>query len=57
MRVIEQKQNVEKEVKKTCYKCKSKLAYKQSDVKIDRDGKYIECPSCFAYIGVGQYLC
>jgi hypothetical protein len=52
MRVIEQKQSVEKEVKKTCYKCKSKLAYKQVDVKIDRDGKYIECPSCFAYNGV-----
>lgn len=53
MRIILERPNVEKETKKTCYKCKSKLAYVPSDVKIDRDGKYIECPSCYAYIGVG----
>lgn len=52
MKIIEEKQNVEKVIKKTCHKCKSKLAYLPSDVKTDRDGKYIECPCCLAYIGV-----
>jgi DNA-directed RNA polymerase subunit RPC12/RpoP len=53
MRVIEQKQAPVKETRKTCHKCKTKLAYTADDVKQDRDGKYIECPSCAAFIGVG----
>lgn len=52
MRIIEQKQKVEKEIKKTCHKCKTKFAYTQSDTKTDRDGKYVECSSCNAFIGV-----
>ena len=56
MKIIEKKQNVEKVIKKTCQKCKSKLAYSPSNLKIDRDGKYLECPCCFSYIGISQHI-
>lgn len=52
MRIIKQKPKVEKETIKTCQKCKSKLVYNESDIKQDRDGKYIECPVCSSFIGV-----
>jgi hypothetical protein len=42
MRIVERKTKCEEETKKTAIS-KSKLAYVPSDVKIDRDGKYIEC--------------
>lgn len=53
MRIVEAKTSPPKETKKTCCKCKTKLAYIESDVKQDRDGKYINCPVCNAFIGVG----
>lgn len=53
MGIVEVKAKTEKETKKTCYKCKTKLAYVSSDVAQDKDGKYIVCPVCKSFIGVG----
>lgn len=52
MKIIKKVKPVEKETKKTCYKCKTKFAYTKSDIKADRDGDYVECPSCKAFIAV-----
>lgn len=52
MKIIKEGKQVEKEIKKTCHKCKTKFAYTQSDTKTDRDGKYVNCPSCKAFIAV-----
>ena len=46
MKIIEKKEEEEKEIKKTCYNCKTKFSYISSDIKRDRDGKYVICPSC-----------
>lgn len=39
-----------KEIKKTCSKCKTKFSFEPSDVKMDRDGDYVNCPGCNAFI-------
>jgi transcription elongation factor Elf1 len=38
--------------KKTCYGCKSVLEYTRVDIKSDRDGNYIVCPVCGAFIAL-----
>lgn len=51
MRIIKLGSNKEKETITTCYKCKTKFAYKRCDVKSDaRDGNYVNCPECQAFI-------
>ncbi len=51
MRIIEKIEPVEKETKEKCGKCKTRFAYTQSDIKPDfRDGNYVVCPSCGAFI-------
>lgn len=37
-----------------CYKCNSELQYEQKDIQSDRDGKYIVCPVCKAYIATNK---
>lgn len=50
MRIIKVGNNKPKEIKKKCSKCKTDFAYESSDVKIDRDGYYVNCPSCNAFL-------
>lgn len=50
MRIIKQGKIPNKEKIKICSKCKTEFAYTSSDVKIDRDGNYINCPTCNAFI-------
>ena len=50
--IIKKKELKIKEIKKTCYKCKTKFSYNDSDVESDRDGRYVKCPSCGAFIAV-----
>jgi len=42
----------DKEHKKSCNGCGCKFTYTQTDVKHDRDGYYVHCPQCNAFIGV-----
>lgn len=39
---------------KSCFKCESVLSYTSDDVKQDRDGYFIICANCGAYIAVGN---
>jgi len=52
MRIVEAKTPPIKEVKITCFRCRSKLAYVENDVRQDRDGRHIACPSCKVFIEV-----
>lgn len=52
MKVVENKKLPQRGKSKTCYNCKSKLRYINSDVHMDRDGKYIICPVCTKLIAV-----
>jgi DNA-directed RNA polymerase subunit M/transcription elongation factor TFIIS len=52
MKILKKVKPVEKEVKKTCGKCKTKFSYTQSDTETDRDGKFVKCPTCKAFIAV-----
>jgi len=55
MKIIKKGKLVDKTIKKTCFKCKTKFAYTESDTKTDRDGKYVNCPVCETFISV-SYL-
>lgn len=52
MKIIKEGNIKEKERKKSCYKCKTKFVYDNSDVEHDRDGYYVVCPKCGAFIAV-----
>lgn len=39
-----------KEKKKKCSKCKTEFSFTNSDVKMDRDGDYVNCPVCDSFI-------
>lgn len=52
MKIIKKVELKKKEIKKTCYKCKTKFSYNESDVESDRDGNYVKCPSCGSFIAV-----
>lgn len=54
MRIIKVGKNKPKEVEKKCYKCKTKFAYTSSDIQIDRDGSYVNCPNCNAFISTNK---
>jgi DNA-directed RNA polymerase subunit RPC12/RpoP len=56
MRIIEQKTYVEPEVEETCRKCQTKFAYTKNDVNHDRDGSYVNCPSCGNFIAAKSTL-
>jgi len=53
MKIIKQGNNKQKEVKKTCKKCKTVFTYTNEDIQPDwRDGNYVICPnqSCKTFI-------
>lgn len=54
MRIIKEegREVEEKETNKSCYKCLTKFAYLSSDIEVDRDGRYVRCPHCKAFIAV-----
>lgn len=51
MKIIKHCEIKPKQIKKTCYKCKTKFSYISDDIKPDfRDGDYVNCPKCGAFI-------
>lgn len=38
------------QVECTCHKCKTVFLYSKSDVNVDREGRYINCPVCKKFI-------
>lgn len=51
MRVIKKGEKLdEKEFKKTCYKCRTTFLYFEKETEVDREGRYIKCPECNAFI-------
>lgn len=52
MKIIKLGKIEDKEKKETCYKCKTKFSYSRSDTQEDREGKYVKCPLCDAFIAV-----
>jgi DNA-directed RNA polymerase subunit RPC12/RpoP len=35
-----------------CYKCKTSFTFEPIDVEMDRDGRYVICPSCNTFCGI-----
>lgn len=52
MKIIKRGKPKKKEKKKTCHECKTVFLYKESDINVDRDGIYVICPVCKAFIAV-----
>lgn len=51
MKIIKEGKVKPKETKKTCSKCKTKFSFVKEDIKPDsRDGDYVICPKCGAFI-------
>lgn len=34
----------------SCHKCHTEFSFTNEDIKIDRDGCYVECPKCKSFI-------
>ena len=55
MKIIKEGEIKPKETKKTCLTCKTKFSFTSEDVKPDfRDGDYVNCPKCGAFIAASQ---
>lgn len=52
MRVLKSGKVELREVYKTCLPCGAEFAYVPADIKADREGRYINCPCCGAFIAV-----
>ena len=52
MRIIKEGNITPKETKKTCFKCKTKFTFFESEIECDREGRYVKCPICKAFIAV-----
>ena len=53
MKIIKEGKVETSEKKKTCYNCKTKFFFNDEEVNLDiRDGNYINCPMCGAFIAV-----
>ena len=52
MRIIKEGRLPTGEIEKTCHVCKTVFAYESADVERDRDGHYVECPFCKAFVDV-----
>ncbi len=52
MKIIKKGEKKEKEYIKTCSGCKTKFSYKNRDIETDRDGSYVICPVCKAFIAI-----
>lgn len=50
MKIIKEGNVKPKETRKTCSKCKTKFSFTNEDIKTDRDGDYVNCPKCGAFI-------
>lgn len=35
-----------------CYKCKTSFTFEPSDIEMDRDGRYVICPSCNVFLAI-----
>ena len=38
-----------------CPKCDCEAEFDRKDIKVDRDGDYVECPECGELIGIGSF--
>lgn len=52
MRIIKRGEEDKKETEITCHRCKTIFAYVTRDTKADRDGYYVECPLCDAFVAI-----
>ena len=50
MKIIKTGSNKPKETKRKCLSCKTVFTFVSTDVKYDRDGSYVNCPCCKAFI-------
>ena len=50
MRIIKVGELKPKTINETCHKCDTEFKYEQKDVEQDRDGRYVKCPVCKAFI-------
>lgn len=50
MRIIRKGKIIPKEWEQTCSKCNCLFAFTNSDIKTDRDGSYLICPTCNKYL-------
>lgn len=50
MKIVKEGKIKPEEFNKTCYKCRTQFIYKSEDVKPDRDGSYVKCPKCDAFL-------
>lgn len=55
MNILKRGKIVDKETITTCYKCKTEFSYINSDTDCDRDGYYVKCPVCEAFISTGPF--
>jgi len=55
MKIIKKVEPKEPEKKTMCCYCKTIFVYNNSDIKPDRDGSYVVCPSCEKFIAA-DYL-
>ncbi len=51
MKIIKVGKLAPNKIIKVCSKCETEFEYLQSDVKVDKDGRYVNCPVCGAFIG------
>lgn len=58
MKIIKEGISPEEMTKKeTCYNCKTKFEYQNSDIQDDfRDGSYVICPKCGKFISASRIL-
>lgn len=49
MEIVERKDLSTDKYRQTCPRCGSVLEWENSDVQVDRDGLYLECPVCGAF--------
>lgn len=50
MKIIKRGEIKSKTINKKCSKCNTEFEYEEKDIKQDRDGKYVNCPVCKAFI-------
>lgn len=56
MRIIKEGKKQVKEIIMTCRRCGCEFAYDRGDVLFDqREGNWVVCPTCKAYLGVGSF--
>lgn len=56
MRIIKEGKKPLTEKEKTCHRCGCVFAYEKRDIHSDqRDGDWVYCPTCKAYIGVKPF--